>query len=84
MAKISNLHADAGKFHLEIRFFDSDSAKEWEWFAFDRKKMSSAIRSGKSKTLAGAKKSAAASVGLAQAKWKPIGPESEVPEELLG
>jgi hypothetical protein len=83
MAKTSNQHADTGKFHLEIRFFDSDP-KQWEWFAFDKKKMSSAIFSGQCKTLVGAKKSAAASIGLTETSWKPLGPEFEMPEEFLG
>ncbi len=83
MARAFEQHADAGKFHLEIRYA-AGNEKPWEWFALDAKQTSKTIFSGKCMTLKSAKNDAAKSAGLKEAKWRPIGSALDVPDESLG
>jgi hypothetical protein len=72
MAKVFAQHANAGEYHLETSFVDG----HWEWKAMAIKKRLPEF-TGTASTLEGAKKSAAASIGLIVAEWTNIGPPIE-------
>jgi hypothetical protein len=79
MARAFAQHADAGQYHVEIRYVDG-APKPWESMVFQKKKTSCAIFSGQSDDLEDAKKSASASIGLSAAQWTSIGPPIELPD----
>jgi hypothetical protein len=76
MARIFAQHADAGIYHLETRYCESN---RWEWMIFEAGKKG-VLFSGDAATLDEAKKKAAAAVGLWFVIWKDIGPSIDLPD----
>ena len=76
MATVHAQFADAGKYHLEV-VYAGKQERPWEWHVIRAQTRERAF-TGRDKTLDGAKKSAAARVGLVGANWKDVGPAIEL------
>lgn len=80
MAQIHAQHTTVGKYHLETYFNSTENM--WEWWARTIKPHDGPEFHGRARELAGAKKGAAASIGVVlEIQWTPIGPLVEVPDD---